>query len=279
MGTKCRNCGRDAKLSTHYNDQHILKCDRCGGFQFMGQLGDLAGLYTEDYYNGAEYINYGLGAPVYRRNFVRKLKEIRKCVPELQYKDMRVLEIGSATGDFMQVLRDHGVEFMLGVEASEYSRERSQERGFEILNPFAADYLTRVQEFAPNVICAWDVWEHLEYPAEVFDTLIDQNPSVQVISLSTVDSGALVPRVKGKRWRQYHPPTHLNYPTRKSFDLYLEGVGFQVMSNRAFGYYRPLADYLSLFIKTETLNSLPWLFKIPLHLNLFDIQLLVARRA
>ena len=138
----------------------------------MGPLGDLACLYTEDYYNGAEYINYSLGAPVYRRNFVRKLKEIRKRIPELQYKDMRVLEIGSATGDFLQVLKDHGVNTMLGVEASEYSRERAQRKGFEILNPFTADYLARVHEFSPNVICAWDVWEHLEFPSDVFDTLI-----------------------------------------------------------------------------------------------------------
>ena len=99
-----------------------------------------------------------------------------------------------------------------------------------------------------------------------------------MVSISTVDSGALVPRLKGKKWRQFHPPTHLNYPTKKSFDIYFKTVGFRVISNTAFGYYRPLADYLSLLIKTEWLNKLPFLFKIPLLVNLFDIQMVVARR-
>jgi hypothetical protein len=279
METKCRNCGHESKLSTHYNDEHILKCAECGAFQFVGPLGNLADLYTEEYYNGAEYINYNLGAPVYRRNFVRKFDVVKKQVPELASKDMRVLEIGSATGDFLQVLKDDGVEHMLGVEASEYSRRRAQERGFDVIDPFSPDYLAQVQRFAPNVICAWDVWEHLEYPAAIFESLLTQNPTIKVVSLSTVDSGAIVPKIKGKKWRQFNPPTHLNYPTRKSFDLYFQRLGFGVVSNKAFGYYRPLADYLSLFLKTETLNTLPWLFRIPLHLNLFDIQMVVAQRA
>jgi hypothetical protein len=278
MESKCRSCGHTAKLSNHYSDEHILQCSLCKAFQFVGPLGDLAQLYTEDYYNGAEYINYNLGAPVYRRNFVRKLNLLHQHCSELAFEDMRVLEVGCANGDFMQVLKEHGVVGMLGVEASEYSRNHSQQRGFDTLDPFAPDYLARVKDFAPNVICAWDVWEHMENPSDIFDVLLSQNPTIHFLALSTVDSGALVPRLKGKKWRQFHPPTHLNYPTRRSFELYFERIGFKLMANQAFGYYRPLADYLSLFLKTETLNSYPWLFKVPLYLNLFDIQLVVAKR-
>lgn len=277
MEGRCRNCGQETTLTIHYHDEHLLKCARCAGFQFVGPLGNLAELYTEDYYNGAEYINYDLGGAVYRRNFVRKLRLMQDQTPELPLDEMRVLEIGSANGDFLKVLKQNGVSQMLGVEASEYSRRCAQERGFEVIDPFATNYFDRIKDFAPNVICAWDVWEHLEYPGNVFGAIINQNPGIKVVALSTVDSGALVPKLRRKKWRQLHPPTHLNYPTRRSFDIYFRDLGFQIVANQAFGYHRPLADYLSLFFKTETLNSIPRLFKIPVYLNLFDIQMVVAR--
>jgi hypothetical protein len=277
MGARCRNCGQETTLAIHLDDDRLLKCAQCAGFQFVGPVGNVAELYTEEYYNGAEYINYALGGSVYRRNFLRKLRLVQSQTPELPLTDMRVLEIGSATGDFLRVLEQSGVQGILGVEASEYSRKCAQERGFEVIDPFATDYFARVKDFGPNIICAWDVWEHLEQPGDVFSALIGQNPGIQVVALSTVNSGALVPRLRGKKWRQFHPPTHLNYPTRKSFELYFQGLGFKVVANEGFGYYRPLADYLSIALKTETLNSFPWLFKIPFYLNLFDIQMVLAR--
>jgi len=253
-------------------------CPLCGAFQFVGPLGNVAELYTEHYYTGGEYINYELAAPVYQRNFVRKLQILKSHTPHLSFSEMRVLELGSALGNFMQVLRDAGVQHILGVETSEYARRRVVERGFQALDPFSADYAESVRKFAPNVICAWDVWEHLERPAEVFGALIEQNPSVEVVALSTVDSGALIPRLRGKKWRQFHPPTHLNYPTRASFKSYFPKVAFNDVNITSFGYHRPLAEYLAEFLPVRVLTGIPWLFRIPLYVNLYDIQLVVATR-
>lgn len=278
MLSKCRNCLSTASLSRHLNDDNILRCSACGAFQYTGPLESVAGLYTEKYFKGAEYVNYELAAPVFRRNFISKLDLIRKQAPDLPVSEMRVLEIGSATGDFMEVLQKAGVGAVLGVEASEFARQRSVERGFSVLDPFAKDYLEQVRAFRPNVICAWDVWEHIEHPGDVFAALLEQNPSIVVVAISTVDSGALVPRLNGKKWRQFHPPTHLNYPTKKSFAVFFHSLGFEVSVNKPVGYYRPLADYLSVFLPSEWLNSMPKLFKVPLYLNLFDIQLVIATK-
>ncbi len=256
-----------------------MQCANCAAFQFEGPLGNLADLYNQEYYTGAEYINYELASTVYRRNFERKLAIMKSHLVELPYEKMRVLEIGSATGDFLEVLRDRGVGQMYGVEASAFARAKAVERGFKVLDPFSDEYQEKVEELSPNVVCAWDVWEHLEYPANVFGDLLLKNPSVELVVLSTVDSGAILPRIRGKSWRQFHPPTHVNYPTKKSFELFFKDSKFRVVENIAFGYSRPLADYLSIFISPRHLNKVPLLFKIPLYLNLFDIQLVVAKRA
>jgi hypothetical protein len=278
METTCRNCAQQTELVRHPYGPDLRACPLCRAFQFVGPLGDLAELYTEHYYTGGEYVNYELAASVYLRNFSRKLELLKTHTQHLSFGEMRVLELGSALGNFMQVLRDAGVEHILGVETSEYSRRRVIERGFQALDPFSSDYAENVRKFAPNVVCAWDVWEHLEKPAEVFRALIEQNPSVQVVALSTVDSGALIPRLRGKAWRQFHPPTHLNYPTRASFQAFFPGVNFKDVSITSFGYHRPLADYLAEFLPVRWVTSIPWLFRIPLYVNLHDIQLVVATR-
>ena len=274
----CRNCGQRSELVPLFNDELVLKCSLCAAYQFVGPLENVAGLYTEDYYQGSEYINYELSAPVYKRNFERKLAVIKGHLPSARYEEMRVLEIGSATGNFMQVLQEHGVHHILGVEASEYSRRKASESGLRVIDPFSTEYRNLVADFAPTMVCAWDVWEHVENPSEVFTSLLTENAEVKTVAISTVDSGALIPRMRGKRWRQFHPPTHLNYPTKRSFDIFFKSMGFTVVSNTPFGYYRPLADYLSTFIPPSLLNKLPALFRIPLLINLRDIQLVIAQR-
>ena len=108
--------------------------------------------------------------------------------------------------------------------------------------------------------------------------MVLSNPEINIVALTTVDSGALVPTIKSKGWRQFHPPTHLNYPTRKSFEKFFKSVGFKITISESFGYYRPLSDYLSVFFGRKQVSLLPLLFKIPLYLNLFDIQMVVAER-
>lgn len=274
---ECVNCGRQTPLLAHPYGDNIRGCPVCGGYQYCGQVGNIPDLYTEKYYNGDEYVNYGLSADIYKRNFVRKLSCVMARAPEIQPDQMRVLELGSASGDFMKVLAEHGVRDMLGVEVSEFSRTAAAQRGFRVIDPLAENYMQLVREFQPNVVCAWDVWEHLEQPAQIFSTLIEANPSLRIIALTTVDSGACIPRLRGTAWRQFHPPTHLAYPTRKSFRDYFASVSFNCTSIESFGYYRPLADYLSAFLPARWMAKCSWAFRIPLYLNLYDIQLVVAK--
>jgi hypothetical protein len=275
---ECINCGQKTNLLPHAYGETIRGCPLCGGYQYTGQVGNIAELYTEKYYNGDEYINYGLSAATYKRNFVRKLKSIMAKVPEMKPDQMRVLELGSATGDFMQVLAEHGVNHALGAEVSEYSRLTATKRGFRVIDPLAKGYMNEVHEFEPNLLCAWDVWEHLERPAQVFRDLIAANPSLRLIALTTVDSGAFIPRLRGTSWRQFHPPTHLAYPTRKSFYDYLSSVSFDDVSIESFGYYRPLANYLAALLPSRRMVQSKWAFRIPFYLNLYDIQLVLAKR-
>jgi|GEM_PF-3319434 len=283
MKNTCRNCGTFSSLFTIYNDEKVLKCSECRAFQWVGSVSSFAELYTQEYFNGDEYVAYEKSAEIYRLNLDRKLQTVL-CSPYFDnktpedYLNERIFELGSATGEFLKILHKRKFTNLLGSEISSFCREVAEQDGFQLLNPLSDDHMQSIKNFNPTIFCAWDVWEHLENPCVIFKDILGLNPDINLVALSTVDSGALVPRIKGKRWRQFHPPTHMNYPTRTSFKTFFESIGFSVKILQGFGYYRPLADYLSVFLGRKTVSLFPFLFEIPLYLNLYDIQIVVAER-
>lgn len=284
MKKNCRNCGRDANFTYIYNDPQLLKCSICCGYQWMGNTPNPEILYTQDYFNGNEYIAYERSARIYKINLKRKLQEIlntpyfKEKTPEDRCHE-HIFELGSATGEFLKILQKNSFSNILGSEISSFCRKTAAQSKFELLNPLSDQYMSSIKKFNPKVICAWDVWEHLENPQAFFTEVLVGNPQINLVALTTVDSGALVPKIKKKRWRQFHPPTHLNYPTKKSFDLFFKKCGFRIQRSRSFGYFRPVADYLSVLIGRKNVANFPFLFKIPFYLNLYDIQMVIAERS
>ena len=284
MKTICRNCGTFCNFFSIYNDEKVLKCSKCGGYQWIGSVSSFEALYTQDYFNGDEYVAYEKSAEIYRLNLERKLQAVLSATffegkTPREYLNEPIFEIGSATGEFLKVLHKRRFTKFLGSEISAFCRKAAAQDGFQLLNPLSADHMQSIKNFNPKIICAWDVWEHLENPHSFFKEMIMSNSEVGVVALTTVDSAALVPNIMGTRWRQFHPPTHLNYPTRKSFDTFFQSVGFKIKLSKSFGYYRPIADYLSVFLGRKQASTFPVLFKTPLYLNLYDIQMVVAERA
>jgi 2-polyprenyl-3-methyl-5-hydroxy-6-metoxy-1,4-benzoquinol methylase len=275
--TKCQNCGDDAAewsaiLGAGANTEC---CSRCGGWAFRGEIPQSAEeIYDEHYFNGGEYFAYDEAPDVLLLNFRRKLRLLQGLgLPS----PLRVLEIGCATGQFLQTLKQQLPDAtMCGIEASRYCRERAAERGFEVLAPERAE--AAVRDLRPNLIVAWDVWEHLREPASIFDEILSHADTRCVVAMTTVDASSLVARVRGKKWRQFHPPTHLNYPTRISLRRYLESRRFSIRHHRSFGYYRPIGEYVRAVVpaaaqlKTQLMN-------LPAYLNLYDTQLIVGDRA
>lgn len=284
MKKTCRNCGQVGNFTLLFNNPQLLKCSICCGYQWMGNIPNAEALYTQDYFNGDEYVAYEKSAEIYRINLKRKLQIVLKAaffsgkIPR-EYLNEPMFEIGSATGEFLKVLRKQGFTKFLGSEISVFCRKVAAQNGFQLLNPLSADYMQSIKNFKPKIICAWDVWEHLENPFSFFNEMVLTNSEVSVIALTTVDSSALVPNIMGTRWRQFHPPTHLNYPTKKSFETFFKSIDFKIKISKSFGYYRPFADYLSVFMGRKQVSTFPFLFKIPLYLNMYDIQMIVAERA
>ena len=103
--------------------------------------------------------------------------------------------------------------------------------------------------------------------------------TVLIVGLTTVDSGAAVARWRGKKWRQLHPPTHIEYPTWSGLAKGLEKLGLRVLSHRYVGYYRALESYLKALGLERLVRPFSRLRTVAIPLDVRDIQLVIARKA
>ncbi len=277
--SRCDDCASDSAFAPLFARTDLVRCAACGAWSYRGGAPpDPETLYDEAYFNGAEYSDYEAGAASHRLNFRRKLQIVLRH-GAIRTVDARVLELGCATGEFLVVAGEAGVPRMLGIEASAYCREIATRRGLEVVSPAEAEKQAAIAALRPNVVVAWDVWEHLEHPAAVFEEILSRCAPDVTIAISTVDAGSLVARTRRTRWRQFHPPTHLHYPTRRSFELFFASRAFRIAYHRSFGYFRPLLEYARGVGLRPRRTRPPWFpWRIPLYLDLGDIQLVVATR-
>ncbi|MBN20221.1 MAG: hypothetical protein CL678_02950 [Bdellovibrionaceae bacterium] len=283
MKKVCQNCGSKIETSLKVPGlEGVFVCLECEGWMASSSL-SLAELsnqvYDETYFNGKEYINYQASDAVQRLNFRRKISLLDQY--NFFSKDARILEIGSATGLFLDELKkkDKSIQTM-GIEISQYARQIAEKKGHRVLTPESSELFEEIRKFNPTFICAWDVWEHLDSSVDTVTQYLNSSPECQAVALTTVDVSAVIPKRKKKKWRQFHPPSHLNYPSRRSFVLFFKKYDYEVIFQKAYGMYRPLSEYLFALcpILRSWLCRFKILYKIPIYMNLYDIQMVIAEK-
>jgi len=133
-------------------------------------------------------------------------------------------------------------------------------------------------------VVMWDTIEHLKRPdlflAKARSDLLPDG----VLALTTGDIGSLNARLRGRRWRLIHPPTHLYYFSVRTLTELLRRHGFEPIHVSHPGNSRNLRAVLHhvLVIRMgqkawyETVK--PWrVLDLPLTINLHDIMFVIAR--
>jgi hypothetical protein len=272
----CHNCGSEA-WDPVQSENHWI-CNICGGWSVdLDSKIDFASIYGQDYYTGSEYLNYELSTSIRKLNFQKKIKKIKDLYPD--FSKLRVLEIGSASGDFLQLLKNDGCSLHVGIEISDYTRNIARDNGLEVISPFDPNASEIIKALRPNLIVAWDVWEHLPTPTHIFDEYISYCDENLIIGITTVDSESFTAKTRQEKWRQFHPPSHIHYPSKRSLYQFFKLRQFSIIEQFYIGYYRPLAEYLyAIFPKIQLFKRSKLLFRIPLYINLYDIQCIFVGR-
>jgi hypothetical protein len=61
-----------------------------------------------------------------------------------------------------------------------------------------------------------------------------------MLYLTTCDIGSWNARLRGTHWRQIHPPSHVNYFSRRSITVVLDRTGYDVAAIERARYYHTL---------------------------------------
>jgi len=260
----------------------LLRCSSCG---FITADVDVTAeqlkvLYSQQYFHGEEYRDYIADRAILSRHFRQRLRKLLTFVSEPGSKHL--LEIGCAYGFFLQVASQsfksvEGVD--ISRDAVQYAREVVQQRVSEI------DFLDYRPPHQFDVICMWDTIEHLAKPAEYVAAVSRLLSPGGHVAISTGDIDSFVASFRGRRWRQIHPPTHLQYFSKKTLRRLLEKNRLEVVYAGSDGQFRSCDSmaYGTLMVKNHYPNVYrvlrsTGLLTFPLYLNLFDIMFVIAKK-
>jgi len=258
----------------------LLKCPNCGFVTAsLDVTQEVRRLYEGDYFTGGEYRDYRDDEAFFKRNFRHRLKQLRqRCTGG------RLLEIGSAYGFFLDLARAYFevIGFEINAEAARHARDAFgvDVRTEDFLKTNSSDIGGPV-----DVTVMWDVLEHLERPDDYLAHARDLSRPGAFLYITTGDIGSGLARLRGRKWRLIHPPSHLHYFTRSTLSRLLANHGFRVIETRTVGVARSVRQILysvlvlrlgmtRAYSAAEAIVPADW----GLTLNMFDIMQITAQR-
>lgn len=211
----------------------------CGFVSFEPGALDVSDLYDDSYFAGGEYADYRGQESAIRRSMRRHLVQMSRH----RRLGGALLEVGCAYGFFLdEASRDFdrvtGIDVAPG--AVSYARDTLG------LDATVADFPSLATSRRFDAICMWDTIEHVPEPdrfvAKAHELLVPNGH----LFITTGNIDSLNARLRGAKWRQIHPPTHLNYFSERTLALMLERLGFAVARAETASYYHTLYDVCAI---------------------------------
>lgn len=195
------------------------------------------------------------------------LQEIKKFK-----KTGRILDIGCATGDFLEVARKFGYD-VEGLELSKWSAKIASNKGIEVHRQSIKSFSER-NKGRFDIVTLWGVIEHFEKPIDELQYIhkLLKNEGLLIVWTGDVDS--ITSKVMKRKW-WYWLGQHIQYFTRKSLKRLGEATGFREILSKTYpqavslskvensmGRYRNYAFLLFFFRLVFFIKEI-WVIKVP----------------
>ena len=274
---RCEACGYSGTPREVYavKGWPILRCERCG-LRWTDARGlDAAAIYTEEYFQGGMpdgYFDYLGSERSLRDEYEARLALIQRHLRPR--RGGRLLEVGCATGGFLEIAR-RAFEVQ-GLDVSAFAANEARRKGLDV----ACGTLRGSATLHPpyDVIALFDTIEHLPEPAATLGQAHALLSPGGTLVLSTGDAESPLARITGKRWRLMTPPQHLWFFGKKSLTTLLSRLGFEVLAAEYPWRNVPVSlAWYQLF--RGAVGALPdAIGGLVLPVNLFDTMTVIARR-
>ena len=239
----CALCGgRDGTSLFRVDDSLMVRCDRCDLVREATRPAKTDSVYDADYYSTESakggYANYVLDAEINRITFTERLHAIERRLG----RKGRLLDVGCALGDFVEVARDLGWDAE-GIEISAYAAAQAQARGLRVHTGTLEE--VDLPQRSYDVVTLYDVVEHLTDPIATLQLVRGLLRPDGVVHMVTPNVGGLQARVLGSRWYHYKPGEHIYLFSPKTAREVVERSGLHWLGSSRSGSYVTLTYVFS----------------------------------
>lgn len=262
------NCIICKKNSWKVLYKKLKKCRSCGFVRANDKYFNLntSKLYSNKYFNEYEYTDYKKEEAALSKNFINRINKIRK------YKTHgNLLEIGCAYGYFLKkskiYFKVEGID--IDKEVTAIAHKESS------VNIHTGDFLRFNPKKKYDIICMFDVIEHLKKPEAYVKKCYELLNDDGIIVIETGDISGLLPKIQNRKWRLITPPFHLQYFSAKNLSRLLTNNKFKtIYQTNNIPFYRTLRQVaFRLGIKTpKFVND----FTFPTYT--FDLTFIIAKK-
>jgi SAM-dependent methyltransferase len=227
---RCNLCGGDKFkiVEDEENPYYVLKCLHCE-LVFVDPVPDLS--YLTTHYDESYYADWLAAQQTKRlKMWVRRLKNIEKAS-----KKGRLLDVGCATGDFLQLAQNNG----WAIRGTEYSPYAAKFAGDLLKADIYCGHLmdARYEDSFFDVVTFWHVLEHLHDPMRYLQEAhrILKPSGLLVIAVPNVNDYVMqiaYRLVKGRRLKLFSKDDreiHLYHLSAETLRNYLQKTGFECL--------------------------------------------------
>lgn len=231
----CNLCGSDDPVPVYTlrdyrlglpEEFHLVRCRSCGLLYLDPQptWQELDSHYQSDY--TAYTVQHLRGAPALSQLALSYGLQ-RRCKLILQLRQQgRLLDIGAATGGFLNAMRHHSGWQLHGVEPVQSAAQLARDQlGLNILPT------TLEQAHFPDgqfdVVTLWDVLEHLPDPHASLNEIYRVTAPGAWLVLQIPDVSSWEAKLWGRWWIGYDAPRHLYAFPSKALAALLAATGFE----------------------------------------------------
>lgn len=163
----------------------------------------------------------------------------------------RVLDVGCATGNFLDAMRRHGGWQPVGVELNPYASNYARERlGLDVFTGTLEEAGFRDSSF--DVVTLWDVLEHVPDPRTTLQEIARVLRTGGILVASLPNPGTWEIGLFGPYWAGWDVPRHLHLFTHDVIARYLEEAGFELIKTISFtGRYHVFLLSLDLWARAR----------------------------
>lgn len=224
VANPCALCGHPGGAEMfHVDGSLIVRCEVCDLVREASRPAATSQVYDSDYYSTESskggYANYVLDAGINRLTFDERLRAIEAKLG----RKGRLLDVGCALGDFVEVARESGWDAE-GVEISAFASAEARAKGLRVYTGILEDLALPSGSY--DVITLYDVIEHLTDPVRTLREVSRLLAPGGVLHMVTPNVGGLQAKILGSKWYHYKPGEHLFYFSPKTIREALDRASF-----------------------------------------------------